>query len=135
LIRDLVIEGSQGVTIPRHDLTLEQLGPFISRFYASVLADPELAPFFATIDLPAHLPHIVSFWAMALFGAAAHRRDLMSPHIKLHAMHPISRRHFDRWLHHFNSALDTHHAGPKVEEARTRAASIAAVMLHRSEQG
>jgi hemoglobin len=52
----------------------------------------------------------------------------MGPHIALHRTHPIEPKHFDRWLAHWNASIDARFAGPKAEEAKARAASIAPVM-------
>lgn len=112
-------------------LTANDLLPFIARFYERLLADPVMAPFFAGIDLERHVPHIAGFWAMALFGEPGYRGDVMTPHLRLHERSPMGRLHFDRWLHHFDSTLDALHSGPKADEAKARARSIASVMLHR----
>lgn len=42
-----------------------------------------------------------------------------------HAVLPIQQEHFERWLALFVEAVDDHFAGPKSEEAKSRAVCIA----------
>jgi hemoglobin len=41
---------------------------------------------------------------------------------------PIEEKHFSQWLALFRETIDEHFAGPKAEEAKTRASSIAQIM-------
>lgn len=101
---------------------------FIDRFYARMLADPELAPIFldvAGIDLEIHLPHIKQYWCKLLLGEQGYRRHTMNIHRQLHARRPLVEADFQRWLALFNATLDADYAGPYAEKARRIAASIA----------
>ena len=96
---------------------------FMDAFYARLLADPRIAPLFVTLDLDVHLPILVDFWAMVLFGDSAYRRNAFQKHVTLAIEHP----HFEIWLGHFETALDELHSGEKADLAKTRARSIAAM--------
>ncbi|MEQ9465521.1 MAG: group III truncated hemoglobin, partial [Haliea sp.] len=59
----------------------------IDLFYARLLVDPQLAPFFlevARIDLAVHLPHIKDYWCKLLLGEQGYRRHTMEIHRRLH---------------------------------------------------
>jgi hemoglobin len=91
-------------------------------FYARLLADPRIAPLFATLDLEVHLPVLVDFWAMVLLGEDSYRRNTFQKHLHL----AIEERHFAIWLGHFDATVDEHFAGERAELAKTRARGIAA---------
>lgn len=115
-------------------LTAMDVDLLVARFYDRLLADPQMKAYFEGVDLHAHLPHIARFWGMALFGAPGYRGDVMSAHVHVHARLPLDTAQFDRWIGHFEATLDAHFSGDKVEEAKQRARSIAAVMQHRLTQ-
>jgi hemoglobin len=74
----------------------------VDRFYARVLADPQLAPFFAATDLKRLAAHQRAFFAMALGGPARYRgRDMRAAH----AGRGITEEHFDRVAHHLGATL------------------------------
>ncbi len=100
----------------------------VKAFYDRLLADPEMRHFFADLDLPHHLPKIEAFWRGVLFGDRSYTGDPMTAHIALNKRHPMEQHHFDRWLAHWNATLDALFTGPKADEAKARAASIAPVM-------
>ena len=79
-------------------------------------------------DLPHHLPRIETFWRGVLFGDRSYTGDPMTAHIALNKRHPMEQQHFDRWIAHWNATLAELFSGPKAEEAKARAATIAPVM-------
>jgi hemoglobin len=96
----------------------------VDSFYAKVNADDLLAPIFndiAAVDWPTHLPTIYRFWETLLFGAG----NYVGAPFPKHAPLPVEQAHFDRWLSLFNATVDEHFSGPKADEAKGRAASIA----------
>lgn len=103
----------------------------VAAFYAKARPDPLLAHFFAHVDWAHHTPRIVDFWETLLFGAGNYRDDAMTPHVRLHQRMPMEPSHFGRWVALFTGAVDELFEGPKAEEAKMRAQSIAAVMAHR----
>jgi hemoglobin len=62
-----------------------------------------------------------------LFGAGTYEG---APFPK-HAVLPVRREHFRRWLALFVETVNAHFTGPKAEEAKGRAASIADTFAQR----
>lgn len=115
--------------MPRPDLdTRPRVEAFVEQFYARLLRDPEMAPIFfevAKIDLDVHLPHIKNYWCKLLLGERGYQRHTMNIHRQLHARRPLRQADFQRWLSHFDAALDAGFTGPKTERARRLAHAIA----------
>jgi hemoglobin len=112
----------------KHDIaTSEDVRDLVKAFYDKLLADAEMRHFFADLDLPHHLPRIEAFWRGVLFGDRSYTGDPMTAHIALNKRHPMEQKHFDRWITHWNATLAELFSGPKAEEAKARAATIAAV--------
>ncbi|MBK7942371.1 MAG: group III truncated hemoglobin [Flavobacteriales bacterium] len=109
----------------------ERSDALVLAFYDRVRPDPVLAPWFAEVDWPHHTPRIQAFWKGLLLGLPGYSGEPMSAHITLHRRLPLSASQFDRWLELWTSAVRGSYAGPKAEEAVTRATSIAAVMKHK----
>ena len=108
-----------------------QVERFVDLFYQRLLADTDMSPIFlevARVDLDQHLPHIKDYWCKLLLGESVYRRHTMNIHRQLHDRRPLEGGDFQRWLGHFNAALDTNFAGPGVEKARRIASAIAANM-------
>ncbi|MCA6365041.1 MAG: group III truncated hemoglobin [Bacteroidetes bacterium] len=110
------------------DHDIEQL---LLSFYEKVLADEQLARFFAGTDMQAHLPRIVSFWSGLLFNTGGFSGNLMEAHMHLHEKYTLSEADFGRWLELFFAEVDSKFAGIKAEEAKSRARSIASVLSYR----
>lgn len=103
----------------------------VAAFYAKARPDALLAHFFAHVDWAHHTPRIVDFWDTLLLGTGTYRDDAMTPHVRLHQRMPMEPAHFERWVTLFTSTVDELFQGPKAEEAKMRARSIAGVMQHR----
>jgi hemoglobin len=102
----------------------------VDSFYDQVSQDELLAPVFndiAKVDWAAHLPVMYRFWESMLFGAGNYQG---APFPK-HAILPVNKEHFARWLALFVETVDAHFAGPKAAEAKGRAASIADTFAQR----
>ena len=125
-------------TIMKPDLhTRQDIECFMSTFYEKLLADKTLGPIFtevAKINLEEHLPILADFWEGILFQNRKYKRNAMTPHLVLHEKYPLEKRHFDLWLHYFNTTLDELFAGEKAELAKARAKSIALLMQVKIEQ-
>jgi len=52
----------------------------------------------------------------------------MTPHINLHRVARLTKKHFTRWLQLFTATVDELFEGEKAELAKQRALSIATVM-------
>jgi hemoglobin len=74
----------------------------VERFYDKVLADPELAPFFARVRIEWQKKQQRAFLTAALGGPDAYRdRDMAAAH----ARHHITDHHFDLVAGHLVSTL------------------------------
>jgi hemoglobin len=99
----------------------------VDQFYGKVNQDQLLAPVFAHVDWPKHLPIMYNFWSSMLLGDQSYQGNPFQKHIAL----PIEPRHFDRWLELFIETVDENFTGAKAEEVKTRAHNIAGVFQHR----
>ena len=59
--------GEPDVAGERPDLRDEDFYDLLVVFYERVGRDPQLAPYFAALDMQEHLPRIVDFWSTMLF--------------------------------------------------------------------
>lgn len=120
------------MSAPSPDLdSREQVEQFVDRFYQRLLADEQMSPIFlevAQVELAQHLPHIKDYWCKLLLGERGYRRHTMHIHRQLHGKRNLHSADFQRWLGHFNAALDLHFSGPQTEKARRIASAIAANM-------
>ena len=64
------------------------------------------------------------FWNAILFAEKGFDGNPMQKHMTL----PIDEKHFNQWLSLFHQTIDELFAGPKAEEAKQRAKSIAQIM-------
>ena len=101
---------------------------FVDRFYTKVKEDDLLSPVFASKIAaeawPAHLERIYDFWNAILFAETGFNGNPMQKHMTL----PIEEKHFDQWLELFRTTINELYQGPKAEEAKWRARSIAQIM-------
>ena len=122
------------MTDSRPDLaTRADIERLVDTFYAGVRADGLLGPIFdevARTDWARHLPTMYDFWESVLFGAPAYRGQPIGVHVALAGRVPIGEAEFSRWLALFTGTVDDVFRGPQADEAKRRAARIAAVMLH-----
>ena len=89
-----------------------------------------LAPVFndiAQVDWAARLPAMYRFWESMLFGSGNYE----GAPFPNHAVLPVEQNHFGRWLALFVETVDQHFSGPKSEEAKNRAVSIADTFAQR----
>lgn len=96
----------------------------VNHFYNKVQADELLAPVFAHVDWPHHLPLMCDFWLLTLLGEPGYRNNMVQKHLNL----PIQPEHFTQWLSLFNATVDELFLGEKAEEAKSRAYSMAVVI-------
>ena len=101
----------------------------VDRFYTAVRTDPLLGPIFASrIDAwDDHLATMARFWSAVLFARPGYDGNPMHAHLGL----PLEPEHFARWLALWRRAVDDLFAGPRADDAITRAERIARVLAHR----
>jgi len=111
----------------KHDLTTEHdVKLLVDTFYAHVNEDALLAPIFndfAQVNWEEHLPVMYAFWSSVLFGSMAYKGQPFPKHLRL----PVESKHFSRWVSLFTSTVDSLFAGPKADETKQKAASIAQI--------
>ncbi|MBL7845206.1 MAG: group III truncated hemoglobin [Cyclobacteriaceae bacterium] len=93
----------------------------VDQFYAKVNIDLLLAPVFAHVDWPHHLPIMYNFWSSVLLGDRAYSGNPLAKHMNL----KIGKEHFTRWLELFTATVDEHFEGFNANEAKTRARTVA----------
>lgn len=117
----------------REDLVL-----LMSRFYNKLLKNNTINYIFtdiANIDLEHHLPIIVDFWNLSLFGKGNYKNNVLKLHLDLNEKATLTANHFKTWLEAFNSTVDENFSGENSEKIKTKALSISTVMqikLHKS---
>jgi hemoglobin len=93
-----------------------------------------LGPIFndmAKVDWTLHLPKMYNFWASILLGEQSYDGNPMTRHIQLSRSIPLTENEFNEWITLFTRTVDDLFEGEKAEEAKTRAANIARLMLHK----
>jgi hemoglobin len=110
--------------------TAADIKTLVDRFYEKVNRDALLGPIFnevAGVDWPSHLVTLYTFWETLLLGSGTYQG---APFPK-HSVLPVEKAHFDRWLELFLATVDENFSGPKAEEAKGRALSIADTFARR----
>lgn len=107
------------------DIATEQdIKLLVDAFYDRVNRDDLLGPIFngfANVNWEEHLPTMYSFWSQMLFRTGSYRGR---PWPK-HAVLPVAKEHFERWVSLFCQTVDALFSGPKAAEAKSVALSIA----------
>lgn len=109
----------------------------VDTFYDKVQVSPVIGPIFndiARVDWDHHLPRMYQFWAGLLLGEPGFSGNPMRKHVELSRMTSLTETEFAEWLRLFGETTDELFAGEKAEEAKTRAANIARMMLYKIEQ-
>jgi hemoglobin len=110
-------EGTAAATTadPRPDVDDAALVPLLTAFYAVVGRDPQLGPYFADLDMAAHIPRIADFWSTLLFHSGRYTGNAFRAHAMMPGLQPA---HFDRWLAALETVVDARHAGPAAERMK-----------------
>jgi len=111
--------------------TKQDLEILLSKFYSKLLSDESISYIFtyvAKIDLQSHLPNIVDFWNLSLFGKGDYSKNVMKIHLDLNGEEKLNEKHFKTWLNHFYDTVDANFSGKNAEIIKTKALSIATVM-------
>jgi hemoglobin len=119
----------------KHDISdTDDIETLVNRFYQKVRLNPVIGPIFsdvAKLNWEYHLPKMYAFWAGVLFGEPQYSGNPMLKHIELSKHTDMTEVEFSEWLRLFNQTTDELFEGAKSEEAKTRAANIARLMLHK----
>jgi hemoglobin len=109
----------------RRELRDADLHALLATFYEAVELDPLLAPYFADVDLPAHLPRIVDFWSTLVFHTGRYAGNAFRPHL---AMPGLTAEHFGRWLATLERTVDARFAGADAARMKELAHRVATSM-------
>lgn len=112
---------------------IEDIKLMVNVFYKKVREDDLLAPIFnfrLSTHWEPHLEKMYAFWNAALFGVKGYNGQ---PFIK-HATMDLEEEHFKRWMSMFNETIDTYFEGPVAEDAKSRAAIMASMFMHKLDQ-
>ena len=104
------------------DIADADLHPLLVAFYERLEGDAMLAPYFASLDMAAHMPRIVDFWSTMLFHTGRYSGSAFAPHAR---MPGLSAEHFARWVATLESTVDARHAGPVAARMKDLAHRIA----------
>lgn len=119
----------------KNDITSkEDIELLINTFYDKVKTSPVIGFIFSdvvNVDWEAHLPRMYSFWASLLLGENSFSGNPMQKHIELSRQTELTEVQFSEWLMLFTQTTDELFAGEKANEAKTRAANIARLMLYK----
>ena len=112
---------ANGGSFPR-DVTDADLHPLLTTFYERLAGDAMLAPYFADLDMVAHMPRIVDFWSTMLFHTGRYSGSAFAPHAR---MPGLTADHFARWVAALEATIDARHAGPVAARMKDLAHRIA----------
>lgn len=101
-------------------------------FYEKVKKDTTIGFIFTDVvkmNWEHHIPVIVDFWETILLDNPVYKKNAMEVHYDLNKKLPLKKEHFESWLNLFFSTLDELFEGEVVTLAKTRAKSIADIML------
>jgi hemoglobin len=115
-------DGRAATTADRRDLRDEDLYDLLVAFYATVERDERLAPYFAAVDMTAHMPRIVDFWSTLLFHTGRYTGNAFRPHLE---MPGLTADHFARWVGVMEATVDERFAGDAAERLKALAHRIA----------
>ena len=107
--------------------TRSEIKILVDKFYQKVNQDSLLAPVFAHVDWPHHLPIMYRFWSSMLLGEQSYQGNPFQKHVPL----PLKADHFHQWLKLFEATVDENFEGDKAQEVKDRARSIARVFQHK----
>ena len=107
---------------PDRDLADRHLRDLLVAFYETVERDELLAPYFAPVDMAAHMPRIVDFWSTIVFQTNRYTGNAFAPHA---TMQGLTGDHFARWLGVLERVVDARFAGPAATRMKEMAHRIA----------
>ena len=95
----------------------EDIELLVSNFYDKLLEDTITKDKFKHLDIKAHLPKIVDFWAFILIDKPGYTGNVFDKHLHL----SLEPAHFERWIEFWTKTVNELFKGPKAELAVQRA--------------
>ena len=121
----------------KHDIkSRADIEKFIGNFYEAIKPDKTIGFIFTEVvemNWEKHIPVIVDFWETILLDNPVYKHNAMEVHYGLNKKIPLQKEHFISWLQLFNAAVDNLFEGKIADLAKTRAKSIASIMLFKME--
>jgi hemoglobin len=112
--------------------TADDIKLLIDTFYKKILTDDIIGYFFTRViklDWDRHIPIMYSFWETMLLGKTSYRGNPMMKHIDLNRNEKLEQKHFDQWLKLWGLTIDEIFEGSKCKEAKSKAETIARLMM------
>jgi hemoglobin len=106
----------------KRDILEEDLHDILVTFYATIGSDPLLAPYFANVDMAAHMPVIVQFWSTIVFNTQRYSGNAFRPHLD---MPGLTAEHFARWVAALESTVSDRFSGMRADHMKKMAHRIA----------
>jgi hemoglobin len=102
---------------------------FVTLFYQKLANSTVVQHIFfdklGTGDWAPHLERIVDFWETVLFGATTYTGQSFAPHASMQ----LQQDHFTEWLALFTQSIDELFVGPKADEAKQKANTMAILFM------
>lgn len=106
----------------RPDLRDDDLHELLTAFYEAVAEEPLLAPYFAGLDMGAHMPRIVAFWSTLVFHTGRYAGNAFGPHLE---MPGLTAEHFARWIATLERTVDARFEGATATRMKELAHRVA----------
>ncbi len=106
----------------------------VNTFYDAVKQNTVIGYIFndvVKVDWDEHLPKMYAFWSSILLDERSYSGNPMLKHIEISRLTAMTATEFSEWVRLFNQAVDTLFEGESARDAKTRAANIARLMLHK----
>jgi hemoglobin len=104
------------------DLTDGDLDGLLTAFYVTLADDALLAPYFAAVDMVAHMPRIVAFWSTMLFQTGRYSGSAFRPHLE---MPGLTADHFQHWVAILETTVDARFSGAAADRMKELAHRVA----------
>ncbi len=113
--------------------TQDDLYIIVSEFYKKLFADERISYIFTEIvpihtKLEEHLQMLVKFWSQSLLGTGGYYNNLTQMHLDVDTLSPLTKEHFDIWLHHFEASINENFSGITCERMKNMAHNLSTIM-------
>lgn len=112
--------------------TIDDIKLLVNSFYDKVRSDALLGHIFDCVikdRWPTHLEKMYRFWQTVLLEEHTYHGAPFPPHAVL----PVDKEHFTRWMELFTQTVEEHFTGGKATEAKWRAGKMAEMFLYKIE--
>ena len=116
--------------------TKEDIDELVKLFYDKLFEDDLLKEIFENTvrdHLDKHIDLVSQFWDSILLDIFEYKNNVIEKHISADRLFTLKKREFDRWWLLWKASVDELFKGEKAELAKSRAASIADLMLYKLE--